>query len=102
MQGWVDYFPALNLWNYPSFTIGELMHPLGTDLSQLTDTELQTKYGELQKRFMQAYRFGPTSVIPQLSMLMEDYQYEISLRNQKQIEELDKNTKGPKGMIDIS
>jgi hypothetical protein len=33
---------------------------------------------------------------------MEDYNYEISLRNQKQLDELNKNSKGPKGMIDIS
>lgn len=78
------------------------MHPLGTNLSNLTDDELHTKYGELQKRFMQAHRFGPSGVIPQLSMLMQDYQYEISLRNQRQIQELDKNSKGPKGIIDIS
>jgi hypothetical protein len=78
------------------------MHPLGSNLSDLSDDELHTKYSELQKRFGQAYRFGPTSVIPQLQMLMQDYQYEISLRNQRQIEELNKNSKGPKGIIDIS
>jgi hypothetical protein len=100
--GWVEYIPPLNLWNWPSFFQGDIMHPLGTDLSQLTDTELQTKYGELQKRFTQAYRFGPTGIIPQLSMLIEDYQYEINLRSRRQIEELNKNTKGPKGIIDIS
>jgi hypothetical protein len=79
------------------------MHPLGPDLTGLTDDELHKKYGELQKRFGQAYRFGPQSIIPQLQMLMQDYQSEISMRNQKQMEELSKNTgKGPKGIIDIS
>ena len=79
------------------------MHPLGPDLTGLSDDELHTKYSELQKRFGQAYRFGPQSIIPQLQMLMQDYQAEISLRNQKQLEELSKNTgKGPKGIIDIS
>jgi hypothetical protein len=79
------------------------MHPLGTDLSSLSDDELHKKYGELQKRFGQAYRFGPQSIIPQIQMLMQDYQYEIGIRNQKQMEELSKNTgKGPKGIIDIS
>ena len=78
------------------------MHPLGSNLSGLSTDELHTKYSELQKRYMQAYRFGPTSVIPQLSMLIEDYNYEISLRNQRQLEELNKNSKGHKGMIDIS
>jgi hypothetical protein len=79
------------------------MHPLGTDLSSLSDDELHKKYGELQKRFGQAYRFGPQSIIPQIQMLMQDYQHEISIRNQRQLEELNKNTgKGPKGIIDIS
>ena len=79
------------------------MHPLGTDLSSLSDDELHQKYSELQKRFGQAYRFGPQSIIPQIQMLMQDYQYEISIRNQRQLEELSKNTgKGPKGIIDIS
>ncbi len=79
------------------------MHPLGTDLSSLSDDELHKKYGELQKRFGQAYRFGPQSIIPQIQMLMQDYQYEISIRNQRQLDELSKNTgKGPKGIIDIS
>lgn len=78
------------------------MHPLGPDLTGLSDDELHTKYSELQKRFGQAYRFGPQSIIPQLQMLMQDYQSEISLRNQKQMEELNKNSKGPKGIVDIS
>ena len=78
------------------------MHPLGPDLTGLSDDELHTKYSELQKRFGQAYRFGPQGIIPQLQMLMQDYQMEISLRNQKQLEELNKNSKGPKGIIDIS
>ena len=79
------------------------MHPLAPDLTGLSDDELHKKFSELQKRFGQAYRFGPQSIIPQLQMLMQDYQAEISLRNQKQLEELSKSTgKGPKGIIDIS
>jgi hypothetical protein len=101
-MAWCEYIPPLNLWNWPNFYLGDRMHPLGSNLSELSTDELHTKYGELQKRYMQAYRFGPTSVIPQLAMLMEDYNYEISLRNQKQLDELNKNSKGPKGMIDIS
>jgi hypothetical protein len=78
------------------------MHPLGTDLSSLSDDELHKKYGELQKRYGQAYRFGPQSIIPQIQMLMQDYQYEIGIRNQKLMDEMNKNSKGPKGIIDIS
>jgi len=78
------------------------MHPLGPNLTGLSDADLQKKYSELQKRMGQAWRFGPQSVIPQLQMIMEDYQAEISLRMQKQMAELDKNSKNPKGIIDIS
>jgi hypothetical protein len=78
------------------------MHPLGPNLTGLSDAELQKKYSELQKRMGQAWRFGPQSIIPQLQMIMEDYQAEISLRMQKQMAELDKNSKNPKGIIDIS
>ena len=78
------------------------MHPLGSNLTELSDADLQKKYGELQKRYMQAYRFGPQSIIPQIQMLMQDYQYEIQIRNQRNMDELMKNTKGPKGIIDIS
>jgi hypothetical protein len=78
------------------------MHPLGPNLTGLSDADLQKKYSELQKRMGQAWRFGPQSVIPQLQMIMEDYQTEISLRMQKQMAELDKNSKNPKGIIDIS
>jgi len=78
------------------------MHPLSSNLSELSDEDLHKKYGELQKRYVQAYRFGPTSVIPQIQMLMQDYQYEIKIRNDRQYEEMQKNLKGPKGIIDIS
>jgi hypothetical protein len=78
------------------------MHPLGPNLTGLSDADLQKKYSELQKRMGQAWRFGPQSIIPQLQMIMEDYQAEISLRMQKQMAELDKNSKNPKGIIDIS
>jgi hypothetical protein len=81
------------------------MHPLTNNLTQLTDDELHKKYAELQKRFMQAYRFGPQAIIPQLQMVMEDYQAEIQTRNRKQMDDLLKRSesdgKGFKGIIDI-
>ena len=102
MTAWTDYIPPLNLYNWPSFYQGDIMHPLSPSLGELSDDELQKKYGELQKRWAQAYRFGPTSVVPQLQMLIEDYQFEINRRSQKQFEEQMKSQKGPKGIIDIS
>ena len=86
------------------------MHPLISNLSSLTDDELHKKLAELNKRFMQAYRIGPAQVIPQLQMLIEDYNSEISKRNAKKMQEMqekfdkvaNKNDgKGMKGIIDI-
>ena len=78
------------------------MHPLGSNLTELSDDDLQKKYGDLQRRWTQASRFGPTSIIPQLQMIMEDYQYEIQMRLQRQMEEITKNQTKSKGIIDIS
>jgi hypothetical protein len=82
-------------------------HPLAPNLRGLKDEELQTKYNDLLKRYNQAYRFGPVSIIPQLQMLLGDYQEELNRRNQVLMDELseklDKQNggKGIKGIIDI-
>jgi hypothetical protein len=82
------------------------MHPLGPELSGLSDDELNKKYSELQKRYTQCWRSGPQSVIPQIQMLLSDYQAEISRRNQKVMDEMMKKAeqrgKGFGGVIDIS
>ena len=82
------------------------MHPLGTDLSTVSDDDLNKKYSELQKRYTQCYRFGPASVLPQIQMLLDDYNFEIQRRNQKMMDEIqqraEKNGRGFKGIIDIS
>jgi len=84
------------------------MHPLGNDLTKLSDDDLNKKFGELSKRFNQAYRFGPQQIIPQLQILMGDYQEEMKRRQAKAMQEMmekmnkDKNGgKGMKGIIDI-
>ena len=66
------------------------MHPLGNDLTQLKEEELNTKFSELMKRLNQAHRFGPASVIPQLQMLIQDYQSEIQRRGALAMEEMRK------------
>jgi len=80
------------------------MHPLGTNLTTLSDDELHQKFGDLTKRFNQAYRMGPHSVLPQLQMIMADYQNEINNRNTRKMEELMERAaqgKGFTGIIDI-
>lgn len=86
------------------------MHPLAPNLQALTDDELHKKLAELNKRFAQAYRMGPFGIIPQLQMLIEDYNSEVSRRNavrmQEMAEKFDRankkeDGKGLKGIIDI-
>jgi hypothetical protein len=86
------------------------MHPLGTNLRELSDDDLHKKLADLNKRFMQAYRIGPFQVIPQLQMLIQDYNEEVSRRNAVKMQELQEKLeksskkeegKGIKGIIDI-
>lgn len=101
MQSWVDNFPALNLWNWPSFNSGDIMHPLVSDLSGLSNEELHKKYNELTAKLNQAYRIGPSSVIPQMMMIIENYRTEMDTRNRKIMEEMESKADKFKGLIDI-
>jgi hypothetical protein len=75
-------------------------------MSKFTDEELHRKYEELNRRLGQAYRSGPNGIIPQLQMLMGDFQAEIGRRQAKMMQDMEeraaKNGKGFKGIIDIS
>jgi hypothetical protein len=64
------------------------MHPLGNDLSNLSDDEITKKLADLNKRYVQAYRIGPQQIIPQLQMLIQDYQDEMARRNAKLMQEM--------------
>ncbi|MCX7594199.1 MAG: hypothetical protein N2235_10625 [Fischerella sp.] len=66
------------------------MHPLCPDLSSLSDEELHKKHGELMQRLSFAYGQGGTDMYQQLSMLISDYRAEIQRRNQKHLEEMQK------------
>jgi hypothetical protein len=81
------------------------MHPLGQDLTGIGDDELQKKLGELQRKLLQASRFGPFEIVPQIQMIIEDYQWEINERNRRKMEEMEKRAeqsgRGFKGIIDI-
>ncbi len=77
------------------------MHPLAPDLSGLTESELQTKHGELIQRLTQASRIGPFSIISQIQMILDDYQREIQVRNHKILEDMASKTKSTLSVIDI-
>ena len=101
MLAWSEYFPPLNLWNWPSFYQGNYMHPLVGNLEDLTNEELHKKYNELMAKFNQAHRFGPSSVIPQMQMILENYRFEMDKRNRKVLEEMEQKNDKFKGIIDI-
>lgn len=77
------------------------MHPLVSDLSGLSNEELHKKYNELMTKMNQAYRSGPTSIIPQMQMILENYRYEMDKRNRKTLEEMESKNDKLKGIIDI-
>lgn len=77
------------------------MHPLVPDLSNLSTEDLHKKYNELTKKLNQAYRVGPAGAIPQMHMILENYRYEMDVRNRKIIEEMEAKNDKFKGIIDI-
>ena len=82
------------------------MHPLVQDLTTLTDEELNKKFEDLNRKYNQAYRSGPYTIIPQIQMLIQDYQAEIARRQAKLIKDMEerasKNGKSFGSIIDIS
>jgi len=77
------------------------MHPLTPDLSNLSTEELNTKYNELVKKMLQAQRMGSGSLVNQVGMLLEDYRVELSKRQQKILDDANKNANF-KNIIDIN
>ncbi len=63
------------------------MHPLTPNLKELKDDELQKKFSELNTKLQQAYRFGNSSLVWQMQSLLEDFQNELSQRQQQALEE---------------
>jgi hypothetical protein len=77
------------------------MHPLAPDLTGLSDDDLHKKRAELQNRMTFAYRMGQGDIIGQIQLLLGDYDMEIQKRNQKMLDDLQKNNKNFKDKIDI-
>jgi hypothetical protein len=77
------------------------MHPLTPDLTGLSDDELHKKRAELSNRMMFAYRMGHGDMIGQIQLVMGDYDMEVQRRNQKMLDDLEKNSKTFKDKIDI-
>jgi len=78
-----------------------MSHPLTPDLSKLSIDELNTKYNDLVSRMNNAYRWGKADMVGQLQLLIQDYQYELNMRSQKALEEMEAKSKKFKNIIDI-
>ena len=78
------------------------MHPLTSDLSKLTDDELQQKRSELQNRLMMSYRMGNADLVMQVQLLLGDYDIELQTRNQKMMDQMSKASKNFGNIINIS
>ena len=55
------------------------MHPLQSDITGLTDQEIENKIHELSKKYFQAIRFVPGAA-QQISMMLEGYKWEQQRR----------------------
>lgn len=78
-----------------------MFHPLAPDLSKLKDDELYTKISELTGKINTAWRLGNSDLIHQMQMMMSHYQQELQTRNNKRMEEMEKNSANFKKIIDI-
>jgi hypothetical protein len=78
-----------------------MFHPLAPDVSGLTDDELFNKINEINNKISIAWRSGSGSVVPQMQMILSHYQEEAQRRHSKKLEEMEKNSKGFKNIIDI-
>jgi len=60
-----------------------MLHPLEGDLSQLTDSEVESKLHELTRKFYQASRLGSQDLLTQLSTFVTIYKEELRKRQAK-------------------
>jgi len=66
-------------------------HPLTPDLSGLSDEEVHSKRNDLNTRLNYAYRIGNADMINQISLMLQDYAFEVEQRNAKMMEEARKS-----------
>jgi hypothetical protein len=57
-----------------------MFHPLGEDLSQLKDNEVEEKLQELTRKYFLAARMGKPEMLTQLSTFVTIYKEELSKR----------------------
>jgi hypothetical protein len=65
------------------------MHPLGSDLSKLSDDELQSRISELNRKRIASYQFGNADLLRQVDMLLYDCQQELMDRNARMLKKME-------------
>jgi hypothetical protein len=76
------------------------MHPLSGTLDHLKDNELESKVSDLTKKYFMTYN---TEIKHQISMLLETYREELSVRRQRAIKQMmDSRDKKLDKLINIS
>jgi hypothetical protein len=79
-----------------------MFHPLQGSYVDLSDEELTKKIGDLNGKLSIAWRMGSGSgVVTQMQMLMNGLQEEQGRRNALRLEEMEKNSKNFKNIIEI-
>jgi hypothetical protein len=58
-----------------------MFSPLGTNLSDIKDQDLETKIQELSKKYWTAYRLGKPEMLTQISTYITIYKEELTSRN---------------------
>ena len=76
------------------------LHPLGSDLTALSEDALQKRISELVSKRLAAYRFGNGALAQQVEMLLFDCQQEQANRNAKAMQDLNEQGKSRGGDID--
>ena len=65
------------------------MHPLAGDFAGIKDSELESKVGDLTRKYFMTQN---TDVKHQIGMLLETYKMELGSRRQAALEQLAKNS----------
>jgi len=68
------------------------MHPLGSDLTQLSDSELQERISELYKKRLTALQVGSGQLVGQIDLFLFDCNQELADRNAKFMQKIEKKS----------
>ena len=77
------------------------MHPLLNNITGLTDDDLNSKRAEIYQKIAWAYRMGHSSMVGQLQMIADDYNFELARRNQKLMDDMQARSKNHTDKIQI-